>query len=416
MKILFLTDTWFPNMTTNAICVKNISKELLEQGNDVYICAYGDSSCPEEKDNIRFSYIRPSIARRLLNLAQYKYKRGIKAKLCSSAGKTINRIRRGLLIPFYPIASFNVPLRWLHKFSYLNSKLKIDTIISVVAPDESLYAGYKIKKKYPNVKWIVYYIDSGTNILNGTSFEYVKKQLHRKAIKWENKVLKSADKIIVMDGHSEYYKTVLSQMNSLKLHVADVPLLTFHDYSEDEAEEHHEEERWVYTGNMNGRFYDPKILCEVFIEYCKLQPAELHLYGPSDHFDYLEYVQKTYDNITWHGMKSHDEVLQAQREADVLVYFICETLDSVSGKLFEYLSHGKPIIYIGPSNDINSRRLSKYYYGLALSKDNTASNNAHDVDVFLNVNRFENKLTKAAIASAYPLCLPRTTANIIFAK
>ena len=403
-------------MTTNAICVKNVSKELLKQGNDVYVCAYGDSSCPQESDNIKFSYIRPSIARRLLNLAQYKYRKGFKAKLNSSIGRMLNQIRRSLLLPFYPIVSFIVPLRWLKEFNHLYSKTTVDTIVSVVAPDESLYAGYQIKKKYPGVNWIVYYIDAGTNVLKGTSFENIKKQLHHKAIKWENKVLKSADKIIVMEGHSEYYKIALSHENSLKLHVADVPLLTIDDYSELKAEEHHEVEGWVYTGNMNGRFYDPQILCEVFIEYCKLHPAELHLYGPSDHSEYLDHMEKTYNNITWHGMKSHDEVLQAQRKANVLVYYKCETLDSVSGKLFEYLSHGKPIIYIGPSNDINSIRLSKYNYGLPLSKDNTASNNAHDIDVFLKTVRFKDNLTTEAIESAYSLCLPKTTANIITAE
>lgn len=416
MKILFLTDTWFPNMTTNAICVKNVSNELLKQGNDVYVCAYGDSSCPIESDNIRFTYIKPSIARRLLNLAQYKYKRGFKAKLSSSVGRVLNRIRRSLLLPIYPIVSVIVPLRWLNRFKYINSKTKIDTIVSVVAPDESLYAGYLIKKKYPSVNWIVYYIDAGTNVLSGTSFEKIKTRLHNKAVKWENKVLKNADKIIVMEGHGEYYKTILSQENSLKLNVADVPLLTFHDYSEVEPEAHHDENRWVYTGNMNGKFYDPKVLCEVFIEYSKFHPAELHLYGLSDHLDYLENVCETHNNIIWHGLKSHDEVLKAQKEAHVLVYYKCEALDSVSGKLFEYLSHGKPIIYIGPSNDINSIRLSKYNYGLALSKDNTISSNAHDINVFLNTVMFKDKLTTEAIESAYSLCLPRTTANIIIAK
>lgn len=402
-------------MTTNAICVKNISEELLKQGNDVYVCAYGDKTCPEEESNINFSYISPSLARRLLNLAQYRYKKGILAKLCSAIGKILNRIRRVLLLPFYPVVSFCVPSRWLKAFRHLRSQTKIDTIVSVIAPDESLYSGFRIKNRFPDVKWIVYYIDAGTNILSGTSFERIKRQLHAKAIKWENNVLASADKIIVMEGHSEYYKKNLSQQNRKKLHIADVPLLTVHEHLEVKEKENNGVQRWVYTGNMNGKFYDPKVLCEVFIEYCKLHQAVLDLYGPSDHLDYLESVQKTHNNIIWHGMKRHEEVLNAQAHADVLVYYKCEALDSVSGKLFEYLSHCKPIIYIGPNDDINSSRLSKYMYGLALSKNDTSCKNAYKIDRFLSSISVNEKLTNAEIESAYALCLPKTTATIMTA-
>ena len=116
-------------------------------------------------------------------------------------------------------------MRWKQAADRLIKENHIDTVISVIAPDEALYTGYLIKKNNSSVNWIVYYIDAGTNVLNDTSFSSLKKALQGKARKWENSVLRLASKIIVMEGHSEYYKKSLNSDNLKKLEIANVPLL-----------------------------------------------------------------------------------------------------------------------------------------------------------------------------------------------
>ena len=402
-------------MTTNAICVKNIAAELIAEGHKVYVCAYGDSDQPTEYYGIKFSYIKPSFARRFLNAAQYKYKRGVKSKLCGIIGKSLNRLRRIVLLPFYPIVSFSVPRRWLRKTNDLIVSEGIETVVNVACPDESFYAGLLIKSKHHDVKWIVYNIDAGTNILKGTSFECIKRLLQRKAVNWENRILKQADKIIVMEGHSSYYKNILSDDNRNKLNVADVPLLpNMNDFgSTIIKKEARSVQTIVYTGNMNGIYYDPKPLCDLFVEYCLIRPAELHLYGPSTHSDYLQKIMEEHNNIVWHGIVSHDDVMAIQSEADVLVYYKCAALDSVSGKLFEYILQAKPIVYLGPSNDINANRLSKYKHGLALNIKDSAISNAKMMNCFFNDKVRGESVTKAEIEKSYSRCLPKTTAEII---
>ena len=414
MKILFLTDSWFPNMTTNAICVKNIAEELIAEGHKVYVCAYGDANQPTERYDIQFSYIKPSFARRVLNAAQYRYKSGLKSKLCGIIGKTLNRIRRIVLLPFYPIVSFSVPRRWQRRTNDLIVAEGIETVVNVACPDESFYAGFLIKSQHKNVRWVVYNIDAGTNVLNGTSFELVKRLLQRKAVNWENRILKQADKIIVMEGHSSYYKDILSDDNRKKLNVADVPLLpNIKDFKTIIVDNKKDIQRIVYTGNMNGIYYDPKPLCDLFVEYCSIRSAELHLYGPSTHSEYLQRIMGKHNNIIWHGIVSHDEVVRVQSEADVLIYYKCVALDSVSGKLFEYLRQAKPIVYLGPSNDINANRLSKYKHGLALSINDGAISNAQKMDRFFNDEMRGEPVTKEEIEQSYSRCLPKTTAEII---
>ena len=415
MKILFLTDNWFPNMTTNAICVKNIAEELIAKGHEIYVCAYGDDNQTKERYGIQFSYIIPSLARRFLNDAQYKYKKGVKSKLWAIIGKTLNRLRRFILLPWYPIVSFSVAKRWLQKMNDLIVSEGIETVVSVVCPDDSFYAGFLIKSKHQNIKWIVYNIDAGSNVLKGSSFEWLKHLLQRKAVKWENNVLKQADKIIVMEGHSDYYKNILNEVNKQKLNIADVPLLSKTPNLEQHTIENTEKsvQKIVYTGNMNGVYYDPKPLCELFIEYSSIRSAELHLYGPSNHSEYLRRIMDKHENIVWHGMIPHDEVVRVQSEADVLIYYKCEPLDSVSGKLFEYLLWSKPIIYLGHLNDINSNQLSKYKHGLSLNINESVVSNAKSMDCFLSDKKRKELISKEDIEKSYLLCLPKTTAKII---
>ena len=111
MRILFLTDYWFPNMTANAICVRNISDELINQNNQVYVSAYYDKNSKNIQGGILFSFVKPSLARTLLRASQ-SVDNKTQALVYSTLGKFINRIRRALLIPFYPVTSLTVPLRW----------------------------------------------------------------------------------------------------------------------------------------------------------------------------------------------------------------------------------------------------------------------------------------------------------------
>ena len=313
-----------------------------------------------------------------------------------------------------PLVSLTFPHRWRKAGEELIRKERIDTVVSVIAPDEALYTGYLIKRRNPSVEWIAYYIDAGTNILTGTSFEPVKRILQRKAVFWENKVLAFAKKIIVMEGHASYYRQNLMEKNKRKLRVANVPLLIIPTEKRSvNTQENDSIERWVYTGNMSSRLYDPRPLCELFAAYRKTHPAKLHLYGPSDHREYLETIVNKDSGIIWHGMVSHEEIFAIQSSADLLVYYVCKDVDSVSGKLFEYLGTGKRILYLGPEDDINARQLAKYDRGLALPMDEPLPTLLQRLEAFLGHTQNASAVDPADLCACYEQNMPSFTARII---
>lgn len=414
MRVLFLTDYWFPQMTANSLCVNNIADEIQKSGGEVFVSAYsGEKNEPYEYKGIRFSYVKPSIARRLLQASKH-CKNRLHARVLSIMGRFANRFRRAFLLPFYPIVSFSFPLRWEMVVDRMVRENGIDVIVSVVAPDETLLTGYLIKKRNPRVRWNVYYIDAGTNVLKDTSFVALKNAMQDKAKKWENRVLKLASKIIVMEGHAEYYKLSLDSSNLKKLKIANVPLLKISTkWSKYISRSVSSIEKWVYTGSLCGLYYNPKPLCELFLQYRKTHCAELHLYGPSDYREYLETLSSKNSGIIWHGAINHEFIPEILTSADLLVYFMCREIDSVSGKFFEYLGYGKRILYYGNTNDINSKQVLKYERGLSLSMRTSQEKNILSIENFMRKAPANGAVNIASLQDNYRLCLPKTTADII---
>lgn len=369
-KILFLTDMWSPQPTANAICVKNIACVLQDRGWDVYINAFagkhGQKS--EMQGGIHIEYTRPALSRRLIiksNLISDE-KRG---KIICDCGVLLNRITRLFFLMCYPITAPLFTHLWSKRVLRQIISNEIDTIVSVNAPLDSVATAYLVKRKYPKVKWIAYYIDGGSNYGKEQNFLAVKKILQKKSVKWENKVLSYADKIVIMEGHSNFYKCVLNESNLKHVEVLNVPLFSTRavEYKELVQTNYktNNKEIWTYMGTIRDGFYNPEKLFAWFLKYCKTHNAELHLYGSTNMEGYLK---KNCDgkHIFYHGVVMHSQVDEILRNSDVLVYFRSERLDSVSGKFFEYLMYHKPIVYFGPKNDINWMQLVKYPLGIAI--------------------------------------------------
>lgn len=409
MKILFMVDYWVPKATTNAVCAKNIAQELMKKENEVYVCAFDSGKQNDLNDNgIKVSFIKPTLARRFLNMSK-ETKNKYCAKLYKVIGLSLNRVRRFILFPIYPIVSLSLAYRWSKKITKMIKKYNIDCVISVISPDDSLYTGYLCKKANPSVVWIPYYLDNGSNLLPGASFEKIKAILKKKYQKWENKVLEKADGIIVMKGHEKYYRKILSAKNIKKLQVADVPLFVISE-SIEKREKKDSREVWMYAGNMCGKYYDPHTIIEVFNEYNKNNAAYLKLFGPTDKISYVENVSKN-GNIKWYGNVSHDRLINEYLNSDVLVYYKNGILDSVSGKFFEYVKYGKTIIYIGNENDINANLVKKYDKGIIISN----ADKREDIKkLFSEINTLkEKKVEKDMLLKNYEKSIPEYSVKLI---
>lgn len=413
-NILFLTDRWCPNATANAVCINNIAQVLIRDGWTVYVSAISDGDIISTViDGIHVETIKTSIHKRLLRKAE-ECKGTLIPLFIKKIAKLLYFAKRMFLIPIYPVGAPLFARKWGKVICQLIDQYEIDLLISVNAPEESVYTGYLVKRANSDIKWGIYYIDSGTNVLHGASFERLKLLLQKKSVKWEQKAFAYAEKIFVMQGHADYYRQVVGKRFVHKLEVVDVPLLCS-ECEVNRSLKNKQMLRWVYAGSLTKRYYDPHVICELFAAYKERHDmAHLDLYGQTDREKYLNDIsQNCKSGIHWHGSTPHERILKVFNQADLLVYYKTEGLDSVSGKFFEYIATGKPIIYIGYPDDINSKLVIQYPLGLALNVKDSIEVKLKKIDEFLDRIVDIKAPAYEVLKKQFWLSSPETTAHLL---
>ncbi len=112
----------------------------------------------------------------------------------------------------------------------------------------------------------------------------------------------------------------------------------------------------VYTGNFYPEKRDPAALFDGLAALTRLEPAlagrlQVDLYGPAEEWVRRQIEERGLQSVVrMHGMVPHGRSLAAQRSADALLFV--DWMDAraegvLTGKLFEYLASGRPILSVG---------------------------------------------------------------------
>lgn len=408
-RIIFLTGYWDSRVDPTVVCIKSLLHHFIDNQYNVDICTYWGMKKEQNKriDGYNVYYVRPHVSISLFD-AYYQSKNRLFKQVLFIIAKVVNIIHRFLSIWHYPISSASFVKRWAKATISLIDPSEETILISVVNPEDSVYAGHIVKKQCPNIKWITYNLDCGSNVLPGSSFERFRKLFHNKSITAENKALTNADRIIVMKGHYDYYSTHLTQSNVQKLLVADIPLLqdTPRVSSNNLRKISSDCLKFVYAGTMTGIYYNPKSICNFFIALREYLPnATLDLYGITDKESYLKALTNAKVGITYHGVINHDDLEAIFEDSDILVYYKNERIDSVSGKFFEYLSYMKPVIYYGIAGDINFNNVLKYDYGLSLDCKKVVNESVKETLLFIKGLEDKQLIDYAKVKDTYEMNL-----------
>lgn len=219
-------------------------------------------------------------------------------------------------------------------------------------PHSSQLIGLKLKQRFPSIKWIADMRDPWTDIY------YYKDLLHtslaaRKDAAYERSVLESADTILVV---SEAIKRQFSQksekIKSEKIHV--IP----NGYDEADFQTGVTPDAGsftiAYVGTMADS-YRPEVFFDVLIALIRKYPDK-HI-----RFRFVGNAPWTLKKQTensglepyceWQGHVTHDEAIRQMQSANLLLLIIPDTPGAegiLTGKLFEYIGAGRPILGIGP--------------------------------------------------------------------
>jgi glycosyltransferase involved in cell wall biosynthesis len=260
-------------------------------------------------------------------------------------------LRGNFLIPDPRVFWVNSSVRYIEKYLMANP---VDVIISSGPPHSMHLIAMKLKERL-DIKWIADFRDPWTQI---DFYQELKltKWGDRKHKQLEQKVLEAADKIIVVgEGMKADFLSLDYSLNANKIEV----IHNGYDTSDFESENHHfdldKKFSIVHIGTL-GAARNPHHLWAAIAKLVKenkdfASKLVLRFVGKTDYsvsqsleaLDLLQYAEFV-------AYVPHHEVIKYQKSARVLLLLINNTPNAksiITGKFFEYMVSGRPVLAIG---------------------------------------------------------------------
>lgn len=252
-------------------------------------------------------------------------------------------------------------------------KHKIDYVISSGPPHSMHLIALGLKKKIPDIKWMADFRDPWTNI----DF-YEKLMLSSRADKkhhtQELSILKNADSVVsigqaMSDEFDEMYRQAGgSEKNKFKV--------ITNGYDEDDVSGGIQTKDSKFSIAHIGTLVkdrNPDLLWKVLSELVKendefRKQLEIKLVGKVDIYvmDRIESF-KLSDYVRKIDYLPHNEVIKEQQRSRVLLLLVNNTKNAkgiLTGKFFEYMSSGAPILAIGPTDGDLAKIINETRSGL----------------------------------------------------
>lgn len=372
MKILFMLGMYKPKPSANGICADKVMRSFVENGDSVTCIVNGEYSSPkyETIDGINIRRIKPRLSYRLRELSENKKTKWY-AQVLSMISIIINKIKSLIMVFFWPLISLGYTYRFYKKAKQEHEKENFDILVSIYTPIDALIGGYLLKKKYPSIKFVPYFLDSLSGGYGPKCFST--NMVIKNGQKWERKLLKNADLIIAMKS-SEKHHIKYNKKNYFfrKMIFLDIPLvnkskitlsgLNILDRSKINI---------VFIGSIPYPVRSPKYILEV-LEEVNNDKFHITFVGENNCPNVFEKSKSVLgEKLTLYNRVSYCKAQEIMMEADILINLGNNKSSMVPSKIFEYMSLGKPIISTYCIDDEPSiTYLEKYPLALLLDERN----------------------------------------------
>lgn len=325
----------------------------------------------------------------------------------SLKGKLLRFIRGNFFIP-------DPRIGW-NKFAFKKACEIIESgdikhVITTSPPHSTQLIGLKLKKKYPEIKWIADLRDPWTDI-------YYYKQFYPTLLSgkidsgYEKNVLKNADNIITVGS---YLKNSFSDKVS---GIENKIVVISNGYDEVDFQNIPASTPSIMTITYVGTLSDIYQVTGLITALKKLNDNQrqfsLRFVGtvssgikeiilsslPGVSAEFISYV-------------THDEAISYMMNSSVLLLIIpshSSNKSIITGKIFEYIASGKPILCIGPEDGDAAAIISKCKSGITAGYDN-----AEKISGFLmNIDSYSGLSDKTAIGEFSRHSLTKRIAEVL---
>lgn len=369
MKYLFIVTEI---NSANGICTEAVMKALAEQAdNEIFCISNKEYKTPGYKVEcgIRYYSVKPRLIYRMSSYLSACHQKGKKAALVALVMKLISKAKLAVTIPIWPWIS---PL-YTYRIYKLAKKLcmenEIQCIVPVYTQIDTLIAASILKKKNSRISYVPYFLDSlsggiGLRVLSA-------EKTIKKGLKWEERLLCSADEIIVMESSRQHHqKFSTDKPYYSRINYFDIPLFCSRNDEEYQDTEYILKPgavNIVYVGTLPAGIRSPEYIINVFRKL-KGDKWQMWFVGCDD-CSVLNKAAQSDDRIHIVGRCSHKKALMYEAGADILLNIGNTNSNMTPSKIFEYMSFAKPIISTcAIKGDSAERYLKKYPAALLLDE------------------------------------------------
>lgn len=413
--VVFLVGSYYPNYSAVGNCAEKIITLLKNDFKISVIAAKNDSelTCFEEFEGYDIYRIESQYQKKVNTLNfEMKTNQTFFTKFKLYAIRAFNLVKFCLKKESIDSESVN---SYLLALKYLNKKNKIDVVIPVCLPIETILAALLFKKLKSQVAVIPYVFDHFSRSNSLHRFNLNKKLKLHNHLNIEESIVNHSDTLFAMHPLSKHYDNFIDPKHRSKIIYVEHPLLLKpKNKAKRNILDGFEEINATYTGSFINKHVEPNYLLELFSSVDDSLNIKLNLFTVGNCNGLINrYAKKFPLKIFNHGRVSKHDANLAVISADVLVNVGEVSGKQISSKIFEYMSAGKPIIHISFVNaDVMSKILSKYPEKMVLAVN---ENNFHDdvkrLDKFLK--EVKNKTVSfQEISDIYPEALPETNASL----
>lgn len=282
-----------------------------------------------------------------------------------------------------------------------------DSIITVSAPHEEIYAGYLFKKNNPNLKLVIYQMDKFSNAISLYPLGIRTKRRYTLNLNIERKVYDLADKYFLLKPLEKYTRDFIVTDFGQKLTITEHPLLT--DKSS-VALTNNKIASVTYAGSLDKKMRNPEFYLKLVLGDKYLIENVLHTFYT---FGNCGDILSRYKTLIGPNLKinervpSHD-LVSIMQKSDIILIFGNNSKDEIPSKLFEYMSYCKPIIYVYYfDEDGYLKYLEEYPNKLCLKVDSNNSDNYHRLLKNFFANYKSNEISYNQIELIYNKCTPK---------
>lgn len=387
-RVLVVSSKSYEKARADGLCGKNLKEGF--HSDDVFLLGYADTE-----------------GSGLLNRGNNEYEffyHEEKRKINRSV-KTFNRLIK-------PEIDYKLVTLYEEHIESIIKKEEIDTLVAVFFPLETVVAVANIKKKYTNIRIIIYEVDSSTDV------EYYLSRLDKYYIDaykryMKKKVYKYYDYVLAMNAHFEHVSNIYGKIIGNRLYKIDSPVLCFNEKLEYDNRINRNVINFVYAGFLNSETYSPKPILDFFKLNKDKDNWRLHFYSRGNCEEMLKEAALKDSRIIVHGYVNKEELNQALRESDV---FLSVSYDfkpnSIPSKVFEYFNANRAVMHFCESSNVFTvDYMDKYPRGIVVYNSSMKVDN-DKILKFID-DSMNNKLACIDATEVFKMNTPEYSADLI---